>query len=217
MLVENADAANPKAGHLLREPGVTVAKLRMRVRIGGNRKRNPFLYRQFNDPIAWIEFVHRLAPSSGGMFDCEVPGSNKIECFVDNNADFQAGPMTMNLNKIKVSEAIDQPGCRHFANTAKIISVNCIDVMPFELLRAIWHAVEHSIGATKKVHGTENKIEFVPMLLNPFSAGFRVNGIVIELNASADSQMRISLTQTIDFIEVDARVITIMIGKSDVG
>jgi len=43
-----------------------------------------------------------------------------------------------------------------------------------------------------------------------------VNGIVIELNASADSQMRISLPQTIDFIEIDARVITIMIGKSDV-
>jgi len=125
--------------------------------------------------------------------------------------------MTMNLNKIKVSEAIDQPDCCHFANTAKIIGVNCIDVMPFELLRAIWHSVEHSVGATKKVHGTENKIEFVPMLLNPFSAAFRVNGIIIQLNASADSQMRISLTRTIDFIEVDARVITIMIGKSDVG
>src|ERR1044072_9134155 len=180
MPLENADAANPKASHLLREPGVTVAKLRMRVRIGGNRKRNSLLYCQFDDPIARIQFVHRLAPSSGGKFDCEIPPWNEIECFVNNSADFRAGPMTMNLNKIKVSEAIDQPGCRHFANTAKIIAVNFVDIMPFELLSAIWHAVEHLIGATKKAPGTENKIEFVPMLLNPFPAGFRVNGIVIE-------------------------------------
>src|ERR1044072_5877897 len=162
---ENADAANPKASHLLREPGVTVAKLRMRVRIGGNRKRNSLLYCQFDDPIARIQVVHRLAPSSGGKFDCEIPASNEIECFGDNSADCRARPMTMNFNKIKVSETINQPGCRHFANTAKIIGVNCIDIMPFELLRAIWHAVEHLRGATKKVHGTENKIEFGPMEL----------------------------------------------------
>ena len=55
------------------------------------------------------------------------------------------------------------------------------------------------------------------MLLNPFSAGRRVNGIVIELNASADSQIGISLPQTIDFIEVDSGVITIVIGKGYVG
>jgi hypothetical protein len=116
-----------------------------------------------------------------------------------------------------MSEAIDQPAGRHFANAAKIIGVNRIDVMAFELLRAIWHAVEHSIAATKEVHGAENKIEFVPMLLNPFSAGRRVNGIVIELNASAESQIGISFPQMIDFIEVDSGVITIVIGKSDVG
>jgi hypothetical protein len=44
-----------------------------------------------------------------------------------------------------------------------------------------------------------------------------VNGIVIELNASADSQIGISLPQTIDFIEVDSSVITIVIGKGYVG
>jgi hypothetical protein len=137
VLVENADLANPKGGHLLREHGVTVAQLRMRVRVGGSRKGNPLLYCQFNDPIAWIEFVYRLAPSSGGKFDCEIPRSNKIERFIDNSADLRAGPMTMNFNKIKMSEAIDQPGCRHFANTAKIIGVNRIDVMAFELLRAV--------------------------------------------------------------------------------
>jgi hypothetical protein len=44
-----------------------------------------------------------------------------------------------------------------------------------------------------------------------------VNGIVIELNASSDSQIGISLSQMIDFIEVDSGVITIVIGESDVG
>jgi hypothetical protein len=85
------------------------------------------------------------------------------------------------------------------------------------LRRAIWHAVEHLIVAIKEVHGAQDKIEFVPMLLNPFSAGRRVNGIVIQFNASADSQIGISLAQVIDFIEVDSGVITIVIGKSDVG
>src|ERR1700730_6756481 len=89
--------------------------------------------------------------------------------------------------------------------------------MAFELLPAIWHAIEHLVLAIKEVHRPKDKIEVVPMLLNPFSAGCRANGIVIELNASADSQIGISLPQTIDFIEVDSGVITIVIGKGYVG
>jgi hypothetical protein len=72
------------------------------------------------------------------------------------------------------------------------------------------------IVAIKEVHGAQDKIEFVPMILDPFSAGGGVNGIIVELNASADSQVGISVPQTIDFIEVDSSVITIVIGKSDV-
>ena len=86
--------------------------------------------------------------------------------------------------------------------------------MAFELFRAIWHAIEHLIVAIKEVNGAQDKIEFVPMLLNPFLAGRRVNGIVIEFNASADSQIGIFLPQTIDFIEVDSGMITIVIGKA---
>jgi hypothetical protein len=79
----------------------------MRVRVGGNRKRNPLPYCQFNDPIAWIEFVHRLAPSSCGKFDREIPRANRIERFVDDRSDFRSGPMTMDLNKVDMSKAID--------------------------------------------------------------------------------------------------------------
>ena len=103
MLVENADLANPKGGHLLREPRVPVAQLRMRVRVGGSRKGYPLLDCQFNYPIAWIEFVYRLAPSSGGKFDCEISRSNKIERFIDDRSDFRTGAVTMNLNKIEMS------------------------------------------------------------------------------------------------------------------
>jgi hypothetical protein len=55
------------------------------------------------------------------------------------------------------------------------------------------------------------------VLLNPGSAGRRVNGIVIELDPGADSQIGISFPQAIDFIEINPGVITIVIGKSDVG
>src|SRR5439155_23600982 len=89
--------------------------------------------------------------------------------------------------------------------------------MAFELLRAIWHAIEHLIVTIKEVHGAQDKVEFVPMLFNPFSAGRRVNGSVVELNATADSQIGISLPQTIDFIKVDSGVIAIVIGKGYVG
>ena len=44
-----------------------------------------------------------------------------------------------------------------------------------------------------------------------------VDWVVIELDACANSQIGISLPQTIDFIEVDSGMITIVICESDVG
>src|SRR4030095_2616519 len=104
MVFENADLANAKGGQLLRKPWIIVSQLRMRVRVGGNRKRNPLLYCQLDDPIGWIKFAHRLAPSSGGKFDCEIPRANKIERFIDDGSDFHTGGMTMNLDKIEMSK-----------------------------------------------------------------------------------------------------------------
>ena len=187
MLFKNADLASRKGRHLLREPWEILAQLRRRVRVGGNCKRNPLLYCQVNNSITWIKFAHRLAPSSGGEFDCEIPRPNKIERFIDDGADLRTRSMTMNLNEVDMSEAIDEPRCSHFANTAKVVGVNRIDITAFELPRAIWHPVEHLIGAIKEVHRAQDKIEFVPMLLDPFLASRRVNRIVIELNTGADS------------------------------
>jgi hypothetical protein len=54
------------------------------------------------------------------------------------------------------------------------------------------------------------------MLLDPLSAGRRVNGIVVKFDAGADSQIGISVPQPIDLIKVYSGMITIVIGKRDV-
>jgi len=125
--------------------------------------------------------------------------------------------MTVDFDQIQMSEAIDQPRRCYFTDTAKIIGVNRVDTPAFKLRGAIRHAVEHLIGASKEMNRAQDKIELVPMLLNPVSASRRVDWVIIELDARADSQIGISFPQTIDFIEVDSCVITIVISKSDVG
>src|SRR5205809_167875 len=125
--------------------------------------------------------------------------------------------MTMDFNEIEMGEAIDQTRSCYFSDTTKIIGVHHVDIAAFELRRAIRHAVEHLIGVIEEMNRAQNKIEFVPMLLNPVSASRRVNGIVVELDASANSKIGVSYTQTIDLIEIDSGVITIVIGKSNIG
>src|SRR5438477_7312376 len=186
----------------------------MRVRCGSER--NPILYCQLNDPIAWIKLVHWLAPSRGGKLNREIPRTNKIECFINQTADLGVWPMTVDFDEIEMGETINQPRRCYFADTAKVIGVNRIDAPAFELRCAIRHAIEHLIGAIKEMNRAQDKIELVPMFLNPLSASGGVNRIVIELDSRPDSQIGISFTQTIDFIEVDSGVITIMIGESDV-
>ena len=115
-----------------------------------------------------------------------------------------------------MSEAIDQPGRCYFPDTTKITIVNRVDVLAFELRGTVRHAIEHLFGAIEEMHRAEDKIELVPMLLDPVSAGRRVNRIVIELDAGADSQIGIFVPQTIDLIEVYSGVITIVIGKRDI-
>ena len=115
-----------------------------------------------------------------------------------------------------MSEAIDQPARCYFPDTTKIATVNRVDVLAFELRGTVRHAIEHLFGAIEEMHRAEDKIELVPMLLDPVSAGRRVNRIVIELDAGADSQIGIFVPQTIDLIEVYSGVITIVIGKRHV-
>ena len=54
------------------------------------------------------------------------------------------------------------------------------------------------------------------MLLNPVAARRRMNRVVIELDAGADSQIGIFVAQLINFVEIDSAVVPIVIGKSNV-
>ena len=69
-------------------------------------------------------------------------------------------------------------------------TVTCVNPV-FELRGAFRHTVEHLIGAIEEMNGAQDKIELVPMFLNPVSASGRVNWIVIELDAYPDSQIGI--------------------------
>ena len=88
--------------------------------------------------------------------------------------------------------------------------------MPGELLRAIGYAIEHLTSPAEVVNGTEDEIESLPILLDPFSSGGTRLRIVIELDPGANFHVRIFFAQTIKFIEIDAGMITIVIGEGDI-
>src|SRR5438552_13882874 len=115
-----------------------------------------------------------------------------------------------------MGETIDQSGRYYLADAAKVIRVKRVDMPAFELRGALRHAVEHLVGAIKEMNRAQDKIELVPMLLDPLTASRRMDWIVIQLDPSPDSQIGISFAQTIDLVEVDSGVITIVISESDV-
>ena len=122
----------------------------------------------------------------------------------------------MDFHQIQVREAIDQSARRHFADAPKIIGVKFIDIAPGELLRALGYAVEHLISPTEVVDGPEDEIESLPILLDPFSSSATCLWVVIKLDPGANFYTRIFFTQTIEFIEIDAGMITIVISEGDI-
>src|SRR5213592_4450964 len=123
----------------------------------------------------------------------------------------------MDFHQIEVGQTIHQATRSDFADTAKIIGVNFINVAFGKLLGSGWYTVEHLIGLAEVMNRAENEIESIPILLDPFSAspaGFR---IVIELNAGTNLHVRIFFSKPIEFVEIDAGVITVVIGECDIG
>ncbi len=215
MFFENAHFANSEAGHLFRQTREIFRELHVRMRVGGSRKRNAFLDRQFDDPVSGVKFVYRLAPSSGRQLNRKIARSNEIERFANDGVDLCVWPMTMDFYEVEMSEAIDKPSRGNFTDTPKIICVNGIDISAIELLGAGWDAVEHLIRAIEEMDRAQDKIELIPMLLDPFSPSRRVNRVIIQLDPGADSQVEVSFPQTIDRIKTDSGVITIVIGEGD--
>jgi hypothetical protein len=67
------------------------------------------------------------------------------------------------------------------------------------------------------MNGTEDEIETIPVFLHPGAARSRSFRIVIQLETGPDFHAGIGGAQFIDFIEIDPRVVAIVVGKRDVG
>ena len=130
--------------------------------------------------------------------------------------DFRLRPVAVNLDQIEMRQAIDQASRRDLADAPEIIGVNLIDVSTGKLFGAGRHAVEHLVVAFQVVHRTKNKIELVPVLLDPLPARRGRFRIVIQFKAGADFDIGICRAQFFDFAKIDPFVIAIVIGKGDV-
>ena len=64
--------------------------------------------------------------------------------------------------------------------------------------------------------GTEDEIEPLPILFDPFSSSRACFRIVIKLDPGANFYVGIFFTQTIEFVEIEAAMIAIVISKSDI-
>src|SRR5438552_13138417 len=139
------------------------------MRVGCGRKWDSFPHGEFNNSIARIKFIDRFAPAGGGKFNREVAQTDQVERFDGDCVNLRRRSMSMDFNEIEVSEAIDKPSRRHFADAAKVIRINAVNIASLKLLGAGRDAVEHLV-AIKEMNGSQNKIELVPMLLDPFSS-----------------------------------------------
>src|SRR4029453_8452702 len=149
------------------------------MRVGRRRKGNAFLHRPFDDPVSWVKFVYRLAPSSGRQLNRKVARSNEIERFANDGLDLCVWPVTMDFYEVDMSEAIDKPSRGNFTDTPKIICIDGVDISAIELLGAGRDAVKHLILAIEEMDRAQDKIELIPMLLDPFSPNRCGDGVII--------------------------------------
>src|SRR5215467_6744785 len=140
------------------------------MRVGSSGEGNTFLNAEFDDSLCGIKFVYGLAPSGGGKLNRETARSNQIERLVNDGVDLCGRPMTMDFDKIEMCKAVHEASRRYFADTAKIISVKCIDIFVLKLFGASRDVVEHLICAIEEMDRTQNKIELVPMSLDPLAS-----------------------------------------------
>src|ERR1700730_15629981 len=184
--------------------------------VGGGRKWNSLLNGEPNDLVARIKLVHRFAPAGSGKLDGQIALANEIECFASDRFDLRAWPMAVDLDEIKMGETIDESRRSNLAHATKVIRINVVDVAILELRRAGRHAIEHLIVALKVMYGAEHEIETLPIFLHPLATRRGSFRIVIQLDACTDFHIRIFLAQLVDLIEIDAGVMTIVIGKRDI-
>src|SRR5438067_1986507 len=124
--------------------------------------------------------------------------------------------MPVDLDEIEMRQAIDHAAPGDLANPSKIIGIDLVDIASGELFGADGHAVEHLVRSIEKVNRAEDEIEALPIFLDPALTRNRVDRIVVELDTSTDSHVRVRRTQFVDLDEGDSFVVAIVIGESDV-
>lgn len=216
VVLEHANLADSELLHLFCEAVVVLAELSVRMGVRRGGETDSFFDREPDNFVGGIEFVDRFAPAGRGELDCQAARGDEIEGLGNKVANRRLRTMPVDLDEVEMRQAIDQPGRGDLADAAKVIGVNVVDVAPGELLGAIGDLVEHLVAAFEVMDGAENEIEAVQVLLDPGATGRRSFRIVVELEAGPDFYVWIRCAQFVDLVEIDSRVITIVIGKGDV-
>jgi hypothetical protein len=63
--------------------------------------------------------------------------------------------------------------------------------------------------------GAKNEVELVPILFNPRAARCAGGGIVVEFEPGEEFQVGIGGAEPVDLVEIDAIVVTVVIGEGD--
>src|SRR4051794_13013151 len=187
------------------------------MRVGGGRKADFFVDREPNNFVGGIKFVYWFAPAGRRELDGQAARRDQLERITDKIANRRCRSMAVNLDKIEMRQAIDEAGRSYLADAAKIIGVNFVDVAIGELFGPSRNAVEHLIGPIEVMDRSENEIEPIPIRLEPLAARRGSFRIVVQLDPGPDFDVGIRGAEFFDFIEIDPGVITIVIGKSDIG
>src|SRR5438093_9199245 len=132
--------------------------------VRGDGEGNSLLDGETNNSVRRIKLFHRFTPTSGRQFHREIAGTNQPQCIVHQLCDWPARAVPMDFHQIEVGQTIHQATRSDFADTAKIIGVNFINVAFGKLLGSGWYTVEHLIGLAEVMNRAENEIESIPIL-----------------------------------------------------
>jgi hypothetical protein len=213
---KNENLFEPQLRRFLREPFVVLADLHVRVRVGCGGEGNSFRDRELNDFVGGVKLIYRFAPAGGGQLDRQAARGDQIESFGDQISDRRSRAVPVDFDQVEMRETIDQTRRGNLADATKIIGVYLVDIATGELFSAGRNAVEHLIGAVEVMDRAENEIEAVPVFLHPRASSRGRFRVVIQFEAGPDFHVGICCTEFIDFVKVDAGVVAIVIGESDV-
>src|ERR1043166_8419179 len=187
----------------------------MRVRSGCEW--NSLFYGEPNDFVARIKLVDGFAPPGGGKFDREIVSANKIQCFVQNRSNVTAWAVPVNFDQIEMGQTVYQTGPCYFANAPEVRFINFVNIAADKLFGTIRNAVEHLFRIIEVMNRAENKIQFFPVLLDPFPTARGGLRIIIKFDSGANPQIGMAHAELFEFIEIYPCAVTIVVGKSNVG